>query len=107
MKFSGSQIITILVILVAGIIVSNVYAPGAFSTVVSIASTVVGVLFVNRRDGGDPPTGAGGSPNLKVITGGLSSLVLACASCAAQTETAEKVAKCEGEARAEHYVGQA
>ncbi len=114
MTFSTWQLILILTILVSGVIVANVFAPGAVATVAAIATTLVAGLFVTRKGGGppDPPAGEGGAP-LKVIAGGLAAVMVLCSlaiGCAAfadidkaQDANAKKLEGCRGEARAAFY----
>jgi hypothetical protein len=79
-SFSNRQIVAILAILVGGIIAAHKFAPAGAGEIVSIAVTVIGVLFVNRDKGPpSPPAGGTGSPDLKVIAGGLGVFVLGCA----------------------------
>ena len=117
MKFTPWQLVTVLAILLAAVILANVFAPGAVATVVSMATTVIGALFVNRHDG-DPPAGPtnGAGPGLSVISGGLSALAIvamlagcgpsaaAIESAAAGGDVSAQLAKCRAEARSAYYV---
>lgn len=49
MKFTNVEMVAILAILVAGVILSNVYAPGAVATVTAMSTTLFAALFVNRE----------------------------------------------------------
>lgn len=70
MKFTTNQLLVILAILIAGIIAAHVWAPGAVAMIWSITTAIVTTFFVNKKDGGDPPDDTG-TPNLKIIAGGL------------------------------------
>ena len=58
MKFSNWQLVAILAILLAAIVLAHVFAPGATSTVVGMATTLFAALFVQRE------------PKLELIDGG-------------------------------------
>ncbi len=67
MSFSNWQLVAILAILLAAIVCAQIFAPGAASTVVGMATTLFAALFV-QRDRAKPD--ASEAPDLKVIDGG-------------------------------------
>src|SRR5262249_32435418 len=68
MKFTPWQRVAVLAILLAAIIVANMYVPGAVATLVSMATTVFAALFVRCQDDQDPPPGS--PPALRLLAGG-------------------------------------
>lgn len=65
MTFNSWQLVAILAILLAAIVGAHVFAPGATSIVVSMATTLFAALFVQREKSEVPS-----EPDLKVIDGG-------------------------------------
>ncbi len=115
MKLTTWQTIAVLGLLLAAVIAAHVFAPGATAFVVSVASTVIGTLFVTHDPGPKDPPGT--PPALTVLTGGAAALLFciifaACApfsdleKAAAQGDNAAKLSLCRADARAAFYVDQ-
>ena len=69
MKFDPSwRQVALLAVLLAAVIVSHLIAPLAVAAVTSMASTIVGALFVNLQPKPDPSV----PPTLRSVNGGLS-----------------------------------
>lgn len=69
MNLSTNQRLIALGILLAAIICAHVFAPSAVAAVISVATTVVGTLFVNKPTNGAPQLDEEGKPALRVING--------------------------------------